>query len=148
MQQIESAVRGEGVGDHALNGVGLGDVGGLGAGDAPVGADQIDGLVGAGFVDVGDGHSGTFGRQAAGGGPPNSRACARHDGDLVLEALHAESLTQSRTRGVRCGWLLTSPLPHCEARIAATSATGSRTTGPVGVTSARTMVPLKVNGAS
>ena len=40
------------------------------------------------------------------------------------------------------------PRAHCEARMAATSATGSRTTGPVAVTSARRMVPLKANGAS
>ncbi len=37
---------------------------------------------------------------------------------------------------------------HCEAKIAATSATGSCTTGPVTLTSARTMVPTKGNGAS
>ena len=40
------------------------------------------------------------------------------------------------------------PSAHCAARMAATSATGSRTTGPVADTSARTMVPLKAKGAS
>lgn len=36
---------------------------------------------------------------------------------------------------------------HCIAKIAATSRTGSTVTGPVAVTSARTMVPLKTKGA-
>lgn len=36
---------------------------------------------------------------------------------------------------------------HCSAKMAATSNTGSLTTGPVVVTSARRMVPLKGNGA-
>lgn len=48
----------------------------------------------------------------------------------------------------RIGLDATMPRAHCEARMAATSATGSCTTGPVTLTSARTMVPTKGNGAS
>ena len=58
------------------------------------------------------------------------------------------SVAESRNVGDWCRRLMPVPRPHCEARMAATSATGSRTRGPVGVTSARRLVPLKVNGAS
>jgi len=78
----------------------------------------------------------------------NPSASAR-PGHLQL-ALHGVSArSRPKNRGHRPPAFSFDQRPsYWVARIAATSATGSRRTGPVAVTSARTMVPLKANGAS
>ena len=62
------------------------------------------------------------------------------------EAGVSPGLSVSRHIGGSDGGTPHAPV-HCAARMAATSATGSRTTGPVADTSARTIVPLNAKGA-
>lgn len=62
----------------------------------------------------------------------------RTGGPRALRAVVRDGLRSRRRR--RRG--------HCSAKMAAISAMGSRTTGPVTSTSARPMLPLNANGAS
>ena len=65
--------------------------------------------------------------------------------DLTTPAPAREALRCRRRAEIAVATLLTR---HCEARMAATSATGSRRTGPVAATSALTIVPENGKGAT
>ena len=65
VQDVETAERGDGVGDHRRDRVGIGDVDDLRACDAARGFDLGDDLGGRGFGDVGDGHRARLRTRAA-----------------------------------------------------------------------------------
>jgi hypothetical protein len=84
--------------------------------------------------------------------PPSYERRSAHDADRWLAHHTRRSVSRTRQGGLprrllpRTLTLLEGA--YCWARMAATSATGSRTTGPVAETSARMILPLNGKGAS
>ena len=88
VQHVETAERGDGVGDHRRDRVGIGDVDDLRARRPARGDDGGNDLVGRAHAEIGNRHRGALGRKQHRRRPADAGTAARDDRDLAVEPAH------------------------------------------------------------